>query len=413
MAPPNLNQLRYAPPFGRDHLAHAWIVMRGIAEVGDSIWAVALAWTAVQIATPTLAATVVAAGSIPRVLVLLVGGALADRLNPLKIMLLFNVARTLVLLAVACWWLVNPPSTTVLLLAGLLFGICDAFYEPAAGTISRRMVRGTDLPAYGAAMQTSAQLGGMVGSALGGVIIARTALTGSAFINAFAFALVVIFIALWLRPRFALPRAKPQSVLRDITSGFRHLHDVPSTRTLVIALASLNVAAAPAMGIGIALRSSAEGWGPEALGVFGACAGISATLGAATVMKWRPRREAYAGLWAFISQGAAILAIGLGPFWLTVVAAIVIGGGAGFGSVLLGATFAGTTDPALLGRMSAIIQIGDVSLRPLTITVFGVLASTTALWVPFLVYGVAVTGLIVILLGNRELRGLSLGGKGR
>ncbi|GAA3762296.1 MFS transporter [Microbacterium kribbense] len=382
--------------------------MRGIADAGDAIWTVALVWTAVQVTTPALAGLIVAAGAVPRALALLFGGVLADRLDARKIMVLFNIVRTIVLVAIAIWCTLTAPSALVLLLAALAFGLCDAFYEPAASTISRQMVSKSDLPAYGAAMQTSSRLGGMVGSAAGGVVVAQVGLSGSASLDALAFALVVAFIAIWLRPRFMLPRAAREPVLRGIAAGFRHLHDVPPTRTLVIALASLNLAAAPAMGIGIALRATAEGWGAEAVGVFGAFAGIGAALGAVIVLRWRPRREAYAGFWAFSTQGIAIVVVGLGPFWLVLIGGVAIGAGAGFGSVLLGATFAGTTDPSYLGRMGSIIKVGDDSLRPLTMALFGALASATVLWVPFVIYGAAITALIVVLLGNRELRTLSL-----
>lgn len=382
--------------------------MRAVADAGDAIWSIALAWTAVQVTTPALAGLVVAAGAVPRAVALLFGGVLADRLDARRIMLVFNVIRTVVLVAVAVWCALTLPSATVLLVAALLFGLCDAFYEPAAGTISRQMVRREDLASYGAAMQTSSRLGGMLGSAAGGLIVAAVGLAGSAALDGVAFALVIAFIAIWLRPRFALPRAAEVSVGRGIAAAFRHLRDVPETRTLVLALASLNLAAAPAMGIGIALRADAENWGAPAVGAFGACAGIGATVGAAVVLKLRPRREAYAGFLAFSTQGIAIIVIGVAPLGVVMGAGVVIGAGAGFGSVLLGATFAGTTDPSYLGRMGAIIQVGDDSLRPLTMALFGGLASSLALWVPFVIYGLAITGIVLALLGDRRLRALSL-----
>lgn len=58
--------------------------------------------------------------------------------------------------------------------------------------------------------------------------------------------------------------------------------------------------------------------------------------------------------------------------------------------------------------MGSIINIGDDSLRPLTMALFGVLASVAALWVPFVVHGIAITVLIAVLLGNTQLRTLSL-----
>lgn len=404
----DLEQLRPVPPFARDRTAHAWVVMRGVGDAGDAIWTVALAWTAVQTTTPAIAGLIVAAGSIPRALALLFGGVLADRLDARRIMLLFNIVRTAVIVAVAVWCVITEPTTTVLLLAALLFGLCDAFYDPASGTISRQLVRRADLAAYGGATQTASRLGGMAGAGLGGVLVAQTGLAGSAAVNAITFALLVAFIAIWLRPRFALPRAAHEPILRGIAGGFAHLRHTPTTRALVIALATLNVAAAPVLGVGVALRSDAEGWGAEALGLFGTVAGLAATIGAVIVIRWRPRNEARAGFLAFALQGPAIIAIGIGPYWLVLVAGVAIGFGAGFGSVLLGATFAGITEPSYLGRMGSIIRLGDDALRPLTTVFFGVLASATALWVPFIAYGTAFRILIVALLMNRDLRRLSL-----
>lgn len=408
MTSAELEQLRPVPAFRRDRMAHAWVLMRGLGDAGDAIWTVALAWTAVQTTNPALAGLIVAAGSIPRALALLFGGVLADRLDTRKIMLVFNVVRTVVITAVAVWSVMTTPPVAVLLAASLLFGLCDAFYDPASVTISRQLVRRADLPTYGGAMQTAGRLGGMVGAGLGGIIVAQAGLAASAAIDAVTFALLVAFIATWLRPRFALPRAENDRVLRGIAAGFRHLREVPTTRALVIALGGLNVAAAPVLGVGVALRASEEGWGAESLGFFGAVAGVGATVGALIVIRWRPRKEALAGFLAFSLQGPAIVAIGVGPFWLVVIAGVVIGFGAGFGSVLLGAVFAGTTEPRYLGRMGSIISLGDDSLRPVTTVLFGVLAATTTPWVPFVVFGAAFTILIVVLLMNRELRSLSL-----
>ncbi|AZS36674.1 Enterobactin exporter EntS [Microbacterium lemovicicum] len=383
MPPTELEQLRPVPAFRRDRVAHAWVLMRGIGDAGDAIWSVALAWTAVQTTTPALAGLIVAAGSIPRAVALLFGGVLADRLDARRIMLLFNIARTAVLITVAVWCVMTTPTMAVLLGAALLFGLCDAFYDPASGTISRQLVRRADLAAYTGAMQTAGRLGGMFGAATGGVLIAQAGLAGSAAVNAVTFAVLVGFIAIWLRPRFALPRAAREPVLRGITAGFVHLREAPTTRALVIALGTLNVAIAPVLGVGVALRASADGWGAEGVGFFGAATGIGAAIGAAIVIRWRPRREAFAGFLSFSLQGAAIVGVGLGPYWLVVIAGIVIGFGAGFGSVLLGATFAGVTEPSFLGRMGSIIRLGDDSLRPLTTVAFGALATVTALWVPF------------------------------
>jgi len=401
-------QLVEPPAFRRDHRVHAWILVKALSDAGDALWTIALAWTAVQTASPAVAGLIVAAGTLPRAVVLLFGGMIADRADARRVMMLFNAVRVGVLVTVALWVLSAPPTVGVLLLAATAFGVCDAFYEPSAGTVARQLVRAADLPSYGALSQTASRLGTMAGAAVGGVIVASAGLVGSAAVNAVTFTVVIAFIAIWLRPRFLLARADRQSALRDIAGGFAHLGAHPTTRTLVIALSGLNLAVGPAVGIGLALRAHDEGWGAPAVGLFEALLGLGAAIGAVSVARWRPRREARAGFRALMLQGMAIVALGWGPAWSVGVAAFVIGATAGYASVLLSATFSATVDTAYLGRMSSITRLGDDCLMPLAMAAFGLLASTTALWVPFALFGGAMTASMVAPLANPAFRSMSM-----
>lgn len=402
--------LREPPRFSRDVAVHAWIGVKALSDTGDAIWTIALAWMAVQITSPAIAGLIVAAGTLPRAVVLLFGGVLADRADARHVMILFNALRVGVLLFVALWVLASPPSVLLLTIAAIAFGVCDALYEPSAGTIARRLVRAADLPSYSAVAQTASRLGTMGGSAIGGFLIAYAGLGGSASLNALTFALVIAFIAIWLRPRFDLPRAERESALRGIGRGFAHLRAAPTTRTLVIALSGLNLAVGPAVGIGIALRAAEEGWGAQAVGILEALLGLGAALGAVSVARRRPRHEPRTGFIALIVQGAGIAVLGVGPVWLVGAGAFVIGATAGYASVLLSATFAATVDPAYLGRMGSITRLGDDVLMPLAMAAFGALASATAVWVPFAVYGGAMALLVSVPLRDRAFRQLSLRG---
>lgn len=263
------------------------------------------------------------------------------------------------------------------------------------------------ISSYGALAQTASRLGTMAGAAIGGVLVAYAGLVGSAAVNALTFSLVVAFIAIWLRPRFLRPRGE-ESVLHGIARGFAHLGTHPTTRTLVIALSGLNLAVGPAVGIGLALRAHDEGWGAQSLGLFEALLGLGAALGAVSVVKWRPRREALAGFWALVVQGVGIIALGWGPAWTVATAAFVIGATAGYASVLLSATFSATVDTAYLGRMGSITRLGDDCLMPVAMAGFGLLASITAVWVPFALFGGTMIALMVLPLSNRTFRRLAL-----
>ena len=401
--------LRTPPAFRRDRLVQAWLVIKALSDAGDAIFTIAFAWTAVQIASPAVAGLVVAAGTLPRAIVLLVGGAYADRKDARRLMVLFNALRVVVLVGVAVWCLAAQPTVAVLLIASVAFGLCDAFFEPAAGTMPRQLVSTADLPAYSALSQTLSRLGTMAGSAMGGFLVAAFGLSGSAGLNTLTYVVVIVFIVLWLRPRFALPRASAeQSVLRGVADGFRYLGRERATRTLVIALSGLNLAVGPAISIGLPLHATAHGWGAGAVGVFEALVGGGAMAGALVVVRRRPRREAIGGFAALMVQGAGIVALGVGSPIVVGAGSLAIGFTAGFASALLGSTFAATAAPDYLGRLGSILRLGDDCLMPVAMALFGLIAGILPLWVPFALYGGAMALLMIMPLRNPGIRAISL-----
>src|SRR5690606_24763776 len=278
--------LRTPPPFRRDLLVQVWLIVKALSDAGDAVFTIAFAWTAVQIASPAVAGLVVAAGTVPRAVVLLIGGAYADRADARRLMIAFNALRVVVLVTVAVWCLAAPPTVGLLLAAAIAFGLCDAFFEPAASTMPRQLVTTADLPAYSALSQTLSRLGAMTAAAVVGSPAAALGLAGGAGLNTLAYLVVSVFIVLWLRPRFALPRTpREQSVLRGVADGFRHLREQPATRTLVIALSGLNLAVGPAISIGLPLQATERGWGAGAVGAFEALVGGGAMIGALAVVR--------------------------------------------------------------------------------------------------------------------------------
>jgi MFS family permease len=393
---------------GRDPLVRGWLLVRALSDAGDALWTVAVAWTAVQVASPAVAGLVVAAGTVPRAVVLLLGGVVADRLQARWVMLVVNVVRVAVLVATATWVVVAGTTVPLLLVAAVAFGVCDAVYEPSAATISRQLVRPDQLAAYTGASQTLTRIGSMSGAALGGAVVARWGLGGSAAANAVTFAVVVAYLALALRPRYPLPRAAAEPVLRGVVRGFAHLRDEPTTRTLVLTLSGLNLAVSPALALGVALRAQQGGWGAGAVGVLQALVGLGAAAGSLALVRWRPRREAVTGFWFLVLQGLAIAGIGVGSLLTTALACAVIGVTAGAASSLLGAVFVASVEGEYLGRMASITRLGDDVLMPVAMAAFGALAGTAGVGAACAVYGVAMALLMVVPLTRPAVRRLSL-----
>ena len=96
------------PPLRRDRRVHAWVAATGSVGCGDTVWLVALAWTAVHVAGPAQAGLLVGIGTLPRAALMLVGGALADRWDTARARCIAaNAARS------SCCWPAYWPSTLV------------------------------------------------------------------------------------------------------------------------------------------------------------------------------------------------------------------------------------------------------------------------------------------------------------
>ena len=134
------------PPLRRDHKVHAWIAARGLSDLGDTVWLIALAWTAVHVAGPAQAGLLVGLGTLPRAALMLFGGVFADRWDNRRTVLLTNLARVVVLLAgVVLLSAVADHTFAVLAGVAVLFGVADALHNPAASTMARQMVRPDDI----------------------------------------------------------------------------------------------------------------------------------------------------------------------------------------------------------------------------------------------------------------------------
>jgi MFS family permease len=400
-----------APTFRRDRQAQTWLGLRALSQAGDELWLVALAWTAVHVASPATAGLVVGAGTVPRAVLLLAGGVLADRFDTRRLMVLVDLLRVVVLLLVAGVAWTAGPTPALLVLAAVALGAADGIHGPASATIGRQLVRLEDLPSYIGLGQTLVRLGSMGGAALGGVVVAVAGLAGSAALNALTFVGVVVFAGFVMQPRFPIERQAHLPVLTGLRQSFAHLRADPPTRLLVVALSGLNLFVVPAETLGLSLRAQEEQWGAGAVGIGLALLGAGAALGSLAVLRLRPRDPGPVAFAWLVLQGGAIAGLGIGPFAVAAASAFLIGVTAGIASALLSALFAATVDPSYLGRMASLAHLGDDVGMPLSMVAFGGLTAGTSVTVALAAYGVGMAALC--LAGGRACRGRGESGTGR
>ena len=391
------------PPLRRDRRVQAWVVSTGISQAGDVAWTIGLAWTAAKIGSAAEAGLVIGIGTLPRALMLLFGGALADRLDARRVMILMNIARILVLATGAVIAETAGLSIPILVAVAVLFGLFDAIYDPASSTMPRQFVRTEDLGATAAMFQLSRRIATFVGAPVGGLLVAYGGLELVMIVDAASFVVNGLLLALLMRPRFPRALSQGRSMLSDLADGFRYLWRTGPVRTLVIALSGLNLFAGPVTAVGLVLRTHGAGWGAPSLGLFEACIGVGAAAGAVAAIRVRPERPARAGLLILVVQATALGVVGFAPYAGIVAAMLVVGVTAGLASAFLSGAFQAGVEASYLGRMSSIVTLTDDALMPVMMVAFAAFAGGVSLTGACLIAGGAFAALVLWSAGRPDL----------
>jgi len=391
------------PPLRHDRRVQAWVVSTGISQAGDVAWMIGLAWTAAKIGSAAETGLVVGIGTLPRALMLLFGGALADRLDARRVMVMMNAARILVLLAGVLVGQTAGLSIPLLVGVAVLFGLFDAVYDPASSTMPRQYVRTDDLAATAAMFQLSRRVATFAGAPIGGVLVAFGGLELVMIVDAATFVVNGLLLALLMKPRFPRSLSQGRSMLSDLGDGFRYLWHTGPVRTLVLALSGLNLFAGPVTAVGLVLRTHGAGWGAPSLGLFEACIGVGAAAGAIWAIRVRPERPARAGLLILVVQAAALAVVGFAPYAGIVAAMLVVGVTAGLASAFLSGAFQAGVEASYLGRMSSVVTLTDDALMPVMMVAFAAFAGGVSLTGACLIAGGAFVALVLWSAGRPDL----------
>lgn len=128
--------------FSHRDFTFLWLA-QAISRVGDGIHTVALAWLVLQLTGSAAAlGLVLAAELIAKVSLLLVGGALVDRLPKLPLMIGSDAIRAFVVGAIGLLVASDDVELAHLIALGVIFGIVDAVFAPAYSAVVPELVPG-------------------------------------------------------------------------------------------------------------------------------------------------------------------------------------------------------------------------------------------------------------------------------
>jgi len=418
------------------------------STIGDYCYAVALPWLVLSShGGAILLGTVLACYGVPRMVLIPVGGVLADKVGPRTVMLIADAGRCVVVAAMAVLAARHTASLTALGPAAALIGAGEGLFIPASFSLMPSLLSEERLAAGNAISNAAVQAGSLLGPALGGALVATTRASTWAFvIDAASFAVSALTLA--LIPR----RAAAGSVTavaaatgadgasgeagadRDAGAGGAGgagaggagaggagdggggvLALLRKSRLLQILL--LVVIAANLAGGGmseVALPSLAHArFGAAGYGALLACfaaGGVIGTLAAARTGGLRT--PAIFATMVFLVDGAATaLTPYLGGEAGAAAALFTVGAANGLGNVTFLTVLQKWAPPAMLGRIMSAIMVCALGSFPLSVVITGVLVRHLGPTPFFPIAGALVVVTMLGALTRREFRMFGAAGR--
>jgi MFS family permease len=236
-------------------------------------------------ASPFLISLISTVASLPFFLFTLPAGALADSVNRKKLVCAINVwlAAAAAALAILGWLhLLNP----CLVLVNVFFlGIGFAFNAPTWTSIVAEVVSDAELSSAATLSGLQFNISGIVGPALGGLLVSSIGVNLVFVANAACFLLVILAVLQWKQPTVSSKVASP-SFCRSLSSATRYLRCAPELKIVLVRnfMFTLFISAIPA--VVPVLAFEALHLNSSKLGLLFTSMGVGSVIGAVVIAPW-------------------------------------------------------------------------------------------------------------------------------
>jgi MFS family permease len=365
-----------------------WLISGTISLLGDQFYLVALPWLILQKTGSAVAmGAVMMAGSIPRALLMLMGGVISDRMSARKIMITTAITRTICVAAIGVLIWLRVLQMWELYALAIAFGVADAFAAPASNAYLPSLLQPEQLVAASSVSQSTAQLSTIVGPVPAGFVIKTLGVAWAFFVDAISF--LFIIGALWKLPDPPKSQAAHKSVLPAIAEGIAYVaRDVP-LRSLLVLATMMNFCFTGPVEIGLTYLAKTRFGSPAILGTLLSAIAAGSLLGALLAGVWKIRRRGLLILFGAAALAPCLILIGLiSRVWPLAGVLFMIGVITALMNVHIGAWVMQRIDPGVRGRVSSVLMLATFGIMPISFAIAGFLIAWS-LKFTFLIAGLA------------------------
>ncbi|MER5778699.1 MFS transporter [Streptomyces sp. NPDC002039] len=344
-------------------------------QLGSFALLIAMNWTAVQIGGTRAVTLLMLAATVPRALMLIFGGAVADTLGPRFVLLRTTAARVL-LLGVGAVVTANTGQLWPLVVIALVEGVLLGLAGPASGVLLPLFARGDQLARANSLYAMVLRVAPILGAPAGAFLITVGELWVAMLVGALTGA---IWLGCLLHVTHGFVRPEPEpgvSLVKRSGDGFRLLARHPRLRWMFVAALCLDMAFSWPAEVALPLLVSERGWGVGAVGVVLAAFSVGALGSSAVGAAFAHRIPMFVRLvvtGAGLAAGILVMALMPSVVSLTVVAAGV-GLLSGLNGPAIVTLYQQSAPEDRMGAAMSTLSLAGIGTAPVSIAVFSSLS---------------------------------------
>lgn len=306
--------------------------------------------------------------SVPRLIFMIIGGAVADKFPKKNIMFYSNIIRAILVATILTWFIVGDVTLYTFALFALFFGLADAFFWSADGSILPELVEKSRLTQANSLTQMTNQASVILGPVLGGILIK---FTNYETIFSITILLLIVAAILVQKIQFTMPEQQntDKDMFTSIKEGILYVKESPFLSTFLICSAFLNLFLIGPMQVGFPLfvKNVLHGDSLQ-FSYLEASVGGGMAIGAVIVgLKNINRRRGLFCIIMMLLSGVFFLSINFSTvLWQALLAGMFYGITIAMAIVPLMAMIQSTVKEEMMGRVMSLLMLSSMGFIPLS-----------------------------------------------
>ena len=263
---------------------------------------------------------------LPGVLTAPWGGALADRRDPRRVLLLAQSGSAVSAFALWAAWASGVHDRYAIMALVALAGTFHGLGLPAWQSFVHDLVPRHDLPSAVGLNSLQINAARAVGPAVAGVLLATLGPGWAFLLNAVSFAFVIAALLL-VRTAVAAARGPHTSVVAGFTAAVSYVRGQPGIQCAILVSVLIGLLGNPVFGFTVVFAGGVFHVGPAGLGLLNAALGVGSVIAVLVVSRARNGALGRTVKWSFLLYAVAMAGFAAAPDALVGGLALVVVGG--------------------------------------------------------------------------------------